>query len=161
MSRFSGEEMRKNPVRTGIERHRIQGCPALSQRKSRVTTAVSESFSCYQICFKKISAVQLWISSVSDKIRADSAPISSSKIWGFQRCSELNQGVQRFSGNEQRWIRTEAFLNQSWSALICSGTSSRVGFGKKRGFASFTIQSIEINAIVTFAILSSRKLVSE
>ena len=33
--------------------------------------------------------------------------------------------VQRFSGNEQRWIRTETFLIQSWSAPSVSGTSTR------------------------------------
>ena len=43
-----------------------------------------------------------------------------------QRCSELNQRCQRFPGNEQCWIRTEMFLNQSWSTLNVCETSTRV-----------------------------------
>ena len=47
-----------------------------------------------------------------------------------QRCFRQNQCwnsvVQRFSDNEERWIRTETFLNQSWSALTVSKTSTRV-----------------------------------
>ena len=60
------------------------------------------------------------------------------KLTLFQRKSALFQGwilalkifvfsaVQRFSGNEQRWNRPEIVLNQSWSALNVSETSTRV-----------------------------------
>ena len=71
-----------------------------------------------QPCFRE---KQTWNSAVS-------ALIFSSENFRFQRCSELNQRCSgnEFSGNEQRWNRPESILNQSWSALNVSETSTRV-----------------------------------
>ena len=64
---------------------------------------------------------------------------SAVECWLIQRCSALFQRKstqfscdlalpQRFYCNEQRWSRTKSFLNQSWSALNVSETSTRVAF---------------------------------
>ena len=83
-----------------------QRCPALFQRKSALSSAVSEEISAETALFQRwfwalkisvFSAVQSWISA-----------------------------VQRFSGDEQRWNRPESILNQSWLALNVSETSTRV-----------------------------------
>ena len=98
---------------------------------------------------EEISAVQPWISAVSEKISAETALFQhwflALKIFVFSSDSEQFQvcfsavhylkisvqswisAVQRFSGNEQRWNRPEIVLNQSWSALNVSETSTRVG----------------------------------
>ena len=103
---------------TVIGWHGIQGCSTLSQRKSGLFRAVSKGFIGYQLSFRENWR---WNSS-------ESALISSSAIWVFSAVESWIRAVQRFSGNEQRWIRTETFLNQSWTALICSGTSTRDEF---------------------------------
>ena len=47
------------------------------------------------------------------------------KIFVFSAVQSLISAVQRFSGNEKRWNRPEIVLNQSWSALNISETSTR------------------------------------
>ena len=78
---------------------------------------------------EEISAVQLWISAVSEKISAETAMFQhwflSLKISIFSAVQSWISAVQRFSGNEQRWNRPESILNQSWSALNVSETQTR------------------------------------
>ena len=66
-------------------------------QKSALFSAMSED----------ISAVQLWISAVSEKTSAVSALIYSSENFRFQRCSELNQ---RCSEIFRQWTA----LKQTW-----------------------------------------------
>ena len=58
-------------------------------------------------------------------------------------------GVQRLSGNEQYWKRPEIILNQSWSALNVSETSTRafLKISLKLSKVSFLSKSINTNAI--------------
>ena len=88
-------------------------------QKSALFSALSE----------EISAVQLWISAVSEKISAETALFQrwflALKISVFSAVQSWISAVQRFSGNEQRWSRPESILNQSWSALNVSETSTR------------------------------------
>ena len=91
-------------------------------KKSALFSAVSE----------EISAVQLWISAVSEKISAETALFQRwflvLKISVFSAVQSWISAVQIFSGNEQRWNRPESILNQSWSALNVSETSTREVF---------------------------------
>ena len=123
-------------------------------RKPGLIEAVSEGFSGYQLCFKKISAFQLyfrenqhrkscdsalifllWKFQVSELFQRKSALFSSQsalfhkksaliqrrfralKNGVFSAVQSSNSAVRRLSGNEQRSIGTETFLNQSWFGL--------------------------------------------
>ena len=115
--------------------------------------AVSEGFSGYQLCFREnqswnstdselifllqnfaFSALfqrkSALFSFVSEKISAETALIQrwflALKICVFSAVQSWISAVQRFSGNEQRWNRPEIILNQSWSALNVSETSTRI-----------------------------------
>ena len=89
------------------------------RQKSALFIAVSE----------ETNAVQPWISAVSEKISTDTALFQrwfwALKIFVFSAVQSWFSAVQRFSGNEQRWNRPEIILNQSWSALNVSETSTR------------------------------------
>ena len=79
--------------------------------------SVSEGFSGYQLCFREN---QSWNST-------DSELIFLLQNFGFSALFQSwISAVQRFWGNEQRWNRPESILNQSWSALNVSETSTRV-----------------------------------
>ena len=77
--------------------------------------------------FQKTSAV---LRSVWEKISTETDLVQrwfrALKFGGFSAVQSRIRSVQRFSGNELRWIRTETFLNQSWSVLIYYGKSTRV-----------------------------------
>ena len=66
---------------------------------------------------------------VSEKIRADRPLFQrwflALKKFVFSAVQSSVSAVHRFSGNEQRWNRPEIILNQSWSALNVSETSTR------------------------------------
>ena len=77
-------------------------------------------------------AVQLWITVVSEKISAKTGLFHrwflALKFFVFSAVQSWISAVQRFSGNEQRWNRPEIILNQSWSSLNVSETSTRVSY---------------------------------
>ena len=118
-----------------------------AQSKSALNSAVSEIskisalISAVSEWVKKTSADSaliflLWKFPVSELFQRKSALFSSESAL-FQSWTALFQrwflalkisvfsAVQRFSGNEQPWNRPESILNQSWSALNVSETSTR------------------------------------
>ena len=64
--------------------------------------------------YSKFSAVQLWISAVSEKIRTEAALIFSSENFCFQRCTELNQRCSEifsyWTALKQTWKYSESEL---------------------------------------------------
>ena len=83
-----------------------QRCSELFQRKSALFSSESALFQ------KKSALKQRWFLAL--------------RISVFSAVQSWISAVQRFSGNEQRWTRPESILNQSWSALNVSETSTRV-----------------------------------
>ena len=89
-------------------------------------------------------------SAVSEKISAGTALFQrwflALKISVFSAVQSWIGAVQRFSGNQQRWNRPESILNQSWSALNVSETSTRESMDLWWGFQrqGFIIQRIYI-----------------
>ena len=86
---------------------------------------------------ENISAVFEEISAVSES--ALNQPCSALifltlNIFVLRAVQSWISDVQRFSGNERHWIRTETFLNQSWSALNVSETSTRVAKNMCKSF---------------------------
>ena len=53
------------------------------------------------------------------------------KFFVFSAVQSWISAVHRFSGSEHRWNRPEIILNQSWSALKVSETSTRAAFHQK------------------------------
>ena len=132
--------------------HKFQRWSALFQnglRKPKLISAVSELFSAG---FLWISVVQRWIKTnweIDENASCKLEQVLGSRktcSFGVYQLWKKNSGknsvknsnfcfsavqswisaFQRFSGNEQRWNRPESFLNQSWSALNVSETSTRV-----------------------------------
>ena len=108
-----------------------QRCSALFKRKSALKQLwFSADFFALKIwCFsavsEKISAVQLWFSC----FRKNQRWFLALKISVLSAVQSWIRAVQRFSGNKQHWNRPESILNQSWSALNVSETSTREGEG--------------------------------
>ena len=78
------------------------------------------------------------------------------KIFVFSLVQRWIRVVQRFSGNEQRWIRAEAFLNQSWLALTVSETSTR-----ESNWPDVLSQIWYQNSVDDFLSITSKKLFAE
>ena len=83
----------------------------------------------FSVVSEEISAFQLWVNAVSEKI---STEIALFQRWFLALKISVFSAVQRFSGNEQRWNRPESILNQSWSALNVSETSTRDTWVKRK-----------------------------
>ena len=107
---------------------------ALFQRKSALLSSESALFQRKSALFSSESALfqrkSALFSSESALFQRKSALFQrwflALKISVFSAVQSWIRAVQRFSGNEQRWNRRESILNQSWSALNVSETSTRI-----------------------------------
>ena len=97
---------------------------ALFQRKSALFSTESALFQ------KKSALKQRWFLAL--------------KFFVFSAVQSWTSAVHRFSGNEQRWNRPEVILNQSWSTLNVSETSTRERLSGK-GRVSERLSSSNLN----------------
>ena len=117
---------------------------SVSEKISAETALIQRCFFCsenfqFQSCFgenQRCSALSQLC------FRAEQRWFLALKISVFSAVQSWISAVQRFSGNQHRWNRPESILNQNWSALNVSETSTRDVICKKNysfelGRASF------------------------